>query len=111
VRVYTGIAAICVVAWGIIFLSTASLHYGLHPGDAAFHYIEWGGEETGSSNLVTAIITDYRLYDTMGEVTVLFTAILGVTMILGRNHHRIQRKIKQLDQLYGGNTGGDVDNC
>jgi len=48
----------------------------------AKHYIENGGRETGSANIVTAIILDYRAYDTLGEVTVLFTAILGALTIL-----------------------------
>ncbi|MBU7031799.1 MAG: hypothetical protein HXS53_04655 [Theionarchaea archaeon] len=109
-RVYTVIAIVCVVLWGALFITTSSLHYGLHPGDAASHYLEWSGEETGASNVVTAIIVDYRLYDTIGEVTVLFTAILGVTLILGRNHHRIERKITQMDHLYGGSPDGNVYN-
>ncbi len=41
-------------------------------------------EETGSLNLVTSIITDYRSYDTLGEVTVLFAAIAAVLTVLGR---------------------------
>jgi multisubunit Na+/H+ antiporter MnhB subunit len=109
-RGYTGIAVICIVIWGALLITASSLHYGLPAGDAASHYIERSGEETGSSNMVTAIIVDYRLYDTIGEITVLFTAILGVTLILGRNHHRIERKIKQMDHLYGGSTDGDVYN-
>jgi multisubunit Na+/H+ antiporter MnhB subunit len=48
----------------------------------ARHYIENGAKETGAANIVTAIILDYRAYDTLGEVTVLFTAILGVLAIL-----------------------------
>lgn len=48
----------------------------------ASHYVQNGGQETGSANIVTAIILDYRAYDTLGEVTVLFTAILGALSIL-----------------------------
>lgn len=48
----------------------------------AKHYIENAAQETGSANIVTAIILDYRAYDTLGEVTVLFTAILGALAIL-----------------------------
>ncbi|MBU0711398.1 DUF4040 domain-containing protein [bacterium] len=48
----------------------------------AKHYVENGGRETGAANIVTAIILDYRAYDTLGEVTVLFTAILGALTIL-----------------------------
>jgi multicomponent Na+:H+ antiporter subunit B len=45
-------------------------------------YLERGAAETGSANLVSSIVLDYRGYDTLGEVTVLFTAILGALSIL-----------------------------
>ncbi|MBO8131644.1 MAG: DUF4040 domain-containing protein [Candidatus Marinimicrobia bacterium] len=48
----------------------------------AKYYIENGAAQTGSANVVTSIILDYRAYDTLGEVTVLFTAILGALTIL-----------------------------
>lgn len=39
--------------------------------------------ETGSANMVTSIIVNYRSFDTLGEVTVLFIAAIGVSMLLG----------------------------
>ena len=45
-------------------------------------YIEKGLEDTGAANIVTSIILDYRAYDTLGEATVLFTSIIGATVIL-----------------------------
>jgi len=48
----------------------------------ANRYIEKGLEETGALNLVTAIILDYRGFDTFGETTVLFTAILAALVVL-----------------------------
>jgi multicomponent Na+:H+ antiporter subunit B len=47
-----------------------------------YHYLENGLQETGSANIVTSIILDYRAYDTLGEATVLFTAIIGALAIL-----------------------------
>jgi len=41
-----------------------------------------GLAETGATNIVTAILLDYRAYDTLGEASVLFCAILGVAAIL-----------------------------
>ncbi len=41
-----------------------------------------GHIETGAANIVTAILLDYRAYDTLGEATVLFCAVLGVAAIL-----------------------------
>ena len=46
------------------------------------HYLKYGLRDTGAANLVTSVILDYRAYDTLGEATVLFTAILGALAIL-----------------------------
>ncbi len=40
-------------------------------------YLGRAPEETGAVNVVTAIITDYRAFDTLGEVVVLFVAIVA----------------------------------
>ena len=46
------------------------------------YYIEHGHEETGAPNLVTAVLADYRGYDTFGELTVIFTAGVACLLIL-----------------------------
>jgi len=48
----------------------------------SYHYLKYGLRDTGAANLVTSIILDYRAYDTLGEATVLFTAIIGALAIL-----------------------------
>ena len=45
-------------------------------------YLREGLEQTGSANIVTSVLLDYRAYDTLGEATVLFTAIIGALAIL-----------------------------
>jgi len=41
--------------------------------------------ETGSNNVVTSVVFDYRALDTLGETTVLFTAVCGIYVVfLGR---------------------------
>lgn len=45
-------------------------------------YVEGASDKTGSTNLVTGVIFDFRGYDTLGEATVLITAVLGVLTIL-----------------------------
>ena len=45
-------------------------------------YVEDGMRETGAVNIVTAIILDYRAFDTLGEAIVLFTALAAVLMLL-----------------------------
>ena len=50
----------------------------------AKEYIAQGLQKTGATNLVAAIILDFRGYDTLGEATVLFTAVMGVLAIMRR---------------------------
>lgn len=47
-------------------------------------YVEEGPRRTGSANAVTAVLLDYRAYDTLGEATVLFTALVGAVVLLRR---------------------------
>ncbi len=47
-------------------------------------YINQSPEEIGVPNMVTSVLASYRGYDTMGEVTVIFTAGIAVLMLLGR---------------------------
>jgi multicomponent Na+:H+ antiporter subunit B len=52
------------------------------------YYIEHGHEDTGAPNLVTAVLADYRGYDTFGELTVIFTAGVACLLILGVDDRR-----------------------
>ena len=45
-------------------------------------YLEEGLSKTGAANIVAAIILDFRGYDTLGEATILFTAVVGVLAIV-----------------------------
>jgi len=49
----------------------------------AKHYNNNASEETNVLNIISAIITDYRAFDTLGETTVLFTSITAVVSVLG----------------------------
>ena len=48
------------------------------------HYIEKAYDETAVPNLVTAVLADYRSYDTFGETTVVFTAGICCLLLLRR---------------------------
>ncbi len=48
-------------------------------------YLNSGLAETGAPNLVTAVLLDFRAWDTLGEATVLFCAVLGTVAVLRRN--------------------------
>jgi len=71
----------------LVFASFAFLE--MHPFGKSLmrtsqHYLDNGLAETGASNIVTAIILDYRAYDTLGEATVLFVSVLGAIVIMRR---------------------------
>ena len=49
------------------------------------HFLELTPEEINEHipNVVTAVLASYRGYDTFGEATVVFTAAVGVLLLLG----------------------------
>jgi multicomponent Na+:H+ antiporter subunit B len=59
--------------------ASAAIHQHVAP-----FYIENTKAHTGMPNMVTAVLASYRGYDTLGEVTVIFTAAIGVMALLGR---------------------------
>ena len=59
-------------------LSLTHIPFGRDRMEVANYYLTHGLVDTGAPNLVTAIVVNYRGLDTLGEVTVLFIASLGV---------------------------------
>ncbi len=58
------------------------LDYSRERSDSYDYYVNnW--EDVGISNIVAAVLADWRAYDTLGEAVVLFTAVYGVYLILG----------------------------
>jgi multicomponent Na+:H+ antiporter subunit B len=51
-------------------------------------YLADSEKKTTVPNVVTAVLASYRGYDTLGEVTVIFTAGVGVMVLLGRRRRR-----------------------
>ncbi len=47
------------------------------------YYLEKSLSETGVPNVVTAVLASYRGFDTLGEVTVIFTAGIAVLLLIG----------------------------
>jgi len=63
--------------------------FTLVPGAASQTYISQGLKLTGAANLVSGVILDFRAYDTLGEAAVLFTSIIGATVILRRKSRKL----------------------
>ena len=77
------IMALIAVLLYFFTLSAGSLdEFGKSTLRMAAPYIEGAAQRTGSANLVTGVVFDFRGYDTMGEAVVLVTAVLGVLTIL-----------------------------
>jgi len=45
------------------------------------YMLKRGQAETGSNNIVASVVFDYRGLDTLGEATVLFTAVSGIVLL------------------------------
>jgi len=55
-------------------------------------YLEEGTQATGAVNLVSAVILDFRAFDTLGEATVLFASVIGIMAVLRRPGRREIKK-------------------
>jgi len=55
---------------------------GAHSLRMSEAYIEGAVEKTGSINLVTGVLFDFRAFDTLGEAVILYTAALGSLTLL-----------------------------
>ena len=87
VVIYSGIATvILLVILVFIFIDTFKVlpNFGYPDLRMSEYYIEQGLNKTGAANLVASVILDFRAYDTLGEATVLFTAVMGIWAVLRR---------------------------
>lgn len=96
---------------GVVLITGALLIYGTWDipafGDpdapaqqhVAPYYLEKSLPETGVPNVVTAVLASYRGFDTLGEVTVIFTAGIAVLLLLGG-----RRRLKPQVEKSGDNS-------
>ena len=78
---------VCLLTGGALIYGTIDLPPFGRPDNpqnqhVAPYYIENAKKETGAPNVVTAVLASYRGYDTLGEVTVIFTGGIGVLILL-----------------------------
>lgn len=70
--------------FGVIFFSVVSMQYStVLSSEMSLYYLE-KLSRTGAINAVSAILLDFRAYDTLGEILVLFATISGVMLIARR---------------------------
>ena len=92
-RKFIAIILLCVIAWGI-FISLREIPFGIPKTKVGKYYIENSEKETGASNTVTAVVVNYRSFDTLGEVTVLFLAAIGLGTVLATFQKKEKIKVE-----------------
>jgi len=78
----TAVLILAILFWFLMEATTTLAPFGENTMRMADAYVNGAVEKTGSVNLVTGVVFDFRGYDTLGEATVLVTAVLGVLTIL-----------------------------
>ncbi len=54
--------------------------------EIAYYYLNFSVSETGATNVIAAVLADYRGFDTLGETIVLFISVVAVASILKPEH-------------------------
>ncbi len=76
---------IVVLTFGFFFYSVISSYIPFGESElpkVSKYYVDNGVKDLGGINIVTSIVTVYRGFDTLGEVTVLFLAVTGLSFLL-----------------------------
>jgi multicomponent Na+:H+ antiporter subunit B len=93
IKIAAGPMAICLAVGAVLFYATMEMpSYGAADNPVQTHvaprYINESPKEIGVPNMVTSVLASYRGYDTFGETTVIFTAGIGVLLILSQRRRR-----------------------
>ncbi len=95
-RPWSAIALVSLVACMLLyavpdFPPFASLDAPAH-GRVAEYYLDNTERDIGVPNVVTAVLTSYRGFDTLGELIMIFTAGVGVVGLFATGFHRRTRR-------------------
>jgi multisubunit Na+/H+ antiporter MnhB subunit len=84
VRKATGLVVLIVLVGFLVAGMLGFIHPFGYPSQTAMddYIINEAQEQTGSNNVVASVVFDYRGLDTLGEATILFTAVTGVLLLL-----------------------------
>ncbi len=81
------VTAVCIIIiFAVVLLYAQSNLTYARPifQDMDQYFIDSGQVQTGGNNIVTDVVFDFRGFDTLGEATVLCTAVLGVLIVFRR---------------------------
>lgn len=80
--------SVAIMVSALLYATTDMPAFGSADAPAHTHvaprYIEDSWDEIGIPNIVTSVLASYRGFDTLGEVAVVFTALVAVFLLLGR---------------------------
>ncbi len=87
-------ALISVAAGGMVAGTAVALSGARQvPATTSAEFIRLAPEGAGAMNVISAIIVDFRALDTVGEITVLFVAAVGVaSLVLATPYDRRRRR-------------------
>ncbi|MCD6413782.1 MAG: cation:proton antiporter [Elusimicrobia bacterium] len=80
------------LAFGLV-QAVKKIPFGVQKTKVGKYYVERGIEDTGSSNIVTSVVLNYRGFDTLGEVTILFAGAIALGAVLFTGKKRIEREV------------------
>jgi len=72
------------VLFGFIVISSTKLSYPMDLSSIISTFYIDNLSVTGALNAVVAILLDFRGYDTLGEILVIFVTISGISLLIGR---------------------------
>jgi multicomponent Na+:H+ antiporter subunit B len=96
-RAFVSFSILSLIVVGLA-LSLSHVPFGQDRMRVADYYLDHGVTDTGAPNLVTAVVLNYRALDTLGEVTVLFIASLGVGVFLSLQKKKDTEDTKNLPE-------------
>lgn len=86
---FIAIFAVLITGFLLVYATIDMPDWGDPNSPASVHvsprYIEKVVVETATPNMVTAVLADYRGYDTLGETVVIFTAGIVCILLLRRS--------------------------
>ena len=80
-RKVISIIVLLILAIGTM-LSLTEIPFGTPKTKVGNYYINEGIKDTGATNIVTSVVVNYRGFDTLGEISVLFIAAIGLGSVL-----------------------------
>ena len=80
-RKIIAIILLVIIAVGI-GLTLTKIPFGVPKKEVGNYYVNKGIQQTGATNIITSVVLNYRGFDTLGEVTILFIAALGLGAVV-----------------------------